>query len=335
MCVRIANRNTNNNDRNCFFSQMYNCTIGWTSTANCILNRDAKLFCQIKRISLVTWIGNHAWINVTKHRATLNSSLNHILLNARIICRAAFKNNCDIRLNYLCCHSGTTYTNFFLCCTSANNIHIQILTSQSMHGLKNCRTSQTTVKALAHHQICGFWICKCHIRHYGFTDTNAELFNRLFFRNSANIYRDIFHIQRCFTLLLCHEMRRLTGSNTWNIFSESVANQDFMSGNIVVHPTSDLNDAESSVRADSLHHKTNLITMCVKLNNRTFAVIFFTADIQVAHAIFCNFSESFCVRTNRCNHFIFETGCTVCIWNCCNHFQRCFFIHSDTSLWKF
>ena len=31
-------------------------------------------------------------------------------------------------------------------------------------------------------------IYKCHIRHYRFTDTNAELFNRLFFRNSANIY---------------------------------------------------------------------------------------------------------------------------------------------------
>ena len=71
----------------------------------------------------------------------------------------------------------------------------------------------------------------------------------------------------------------LAGSKTRNIFSESVANQDFMSRNIVVNPTSDLNDAESSVRADSLHHKANLITMCIKLNNRTFAVIFFTADI--------------------------------------------------------
>ena len=197
------------------------------------------------------WIGDHTGINVTQHRSSLDSCLNHIRLNAGIICRASLKNNCDIRLNYLCCYSGTAYTNFFLCCTSANNIHIQLLTSQGMHGLKNCRTSQTAVKA----------------------------FNRLFFRNSANIYRDIFHIQRCFTLLLCHEMRRLAGSKPRNIFSEPVANQDFMSRNIVVNPTSDLNDAESSVRADSLHHKTNLITMCVKLNNRTFAVIFFTADI--------------------------------------------------------
>ena len=182
-----------------------------------------------------------------------------------------------------------------------------------MHSLKNCCTSQTAVKALAHHQICSFGVCKCHIRHYRFTDTDTELFNCFFFRNSTNIYRDIFHIQRCFTLLLCHEMRRLAGSKARNIFSESVANPDFMCRNIVVNPTSDLNDAERSVRADGLHHKTNLITMCVKLNNRTFAIIFFAADIQIVHAIFFNFSKSFCVRTNRCNHFIFETGCTICI----------------------
>ena len=126
------------------------------STPNGILHRYAEFFRQAKRVSLVAWICDHSGINVTQHRSSLDSCLNHIRLNAGIICRASLKNNCDIRLNYLCCYSGTAYTNFFLCCTSANNIHIQLLTSQGMHSLKNCRTSQTAVKALANHQICGF-----------------------------------------------------------------------------------------------------------------------------------------------------------------------------------
>ena len=129
-------------------------------------------------------------------------------------------------------------------------------------------------------------------------------------------------------------MRRLASGKTRDIFSKFVTNPDLMCRNVVVDPTTDLNNTECSVRADGLYHESDLVAMGVKLNNRTLTVVFFSTNIEIAHMIFCDLAKSFCIGSDHCHYFIFKAGCTICVRDCCNHFQRRFFVHCNTSLRK-
>ena len=58
-----------------------------------------------------------------------------------------------------------------------------------------------------------------------------------------------YQVQWSLTLLLGHKMRRLASGKARDIFSKFVTNPDLMCRNVVVDPTTDLNNTECSVRA--------------------------------------------------------------------------------------
>ena len=208
MCMCIANRNSDNDNRNRFFQS--DVSLHHWLHQHCGLHPepDTKLFCQIQRISSITRIGNHTGIYVTQHRSTLDGCLNHIRFQTGIICRASLKNNCDTGLITCAVTVAPMYTNFFLCCTSTNNIDIQILTGRlcivlriAAHPKRQSKLLPTTIRSVGSEYV------NVKHPHHWFPDPNPELFHCLFFFETAPTSTVISFISKePFTLLFCHEM---------------------------------------------------------------------------------------------------------------------------------
>ena len=107
MRMDVTNRNTDDDDRNTAVGGVDWTTIGAAAGTNRFLNRDAQFSAKLQRESLETWVGHHRTVEVAQHWTFFHCGLDEVVRGEGVVCRAAFKTDCDVRF-YSKVTSGTT-----------------------------------------------------------------------------------------------------------------------------------------------------------------------------------------------------------------------------------
>ncbi len=83
------------------------------------------VLCQAPERISETWVGHHRTVEVAQHWTFFHCGLDEVVRGEGVVCRAAFKTDCDVRFYYVAGNECAALANFLLRGKNADNVHIR------------------------------------------------------------------------------------------------------------------------------------------------------------------------------------------------------------------